>query len=226
MITENSIDALSETEKLKNTIASPERYFDFDELGEPKLPFHVLGYNSQKQVLIWHKGRIFPTPVKQLSKDELKLLVGELPEPGEKQPCPYAKMKNRIIKLAHAKGLVDDEEPIKSGIWKFKDEWVIVSGKKAALIKNNEFKFLETPLIHDRTIEFERTSWIDLDNLKKHLKNPSLPSAFAKTRNLVSQWCWYDKEMIDYVTAFIMLQMFQSAMRWRPWIYLLGAAGT
>ena len=215
-----------EKTKINGKKVSVEREAAFDELGEPKLPFHILGFNGQKQVLLWYKGRILPTPVKQLGKDELKLLVGELPESGEDQPCPYAKMKSRIIKLAHAKGLIDDEEPIKSGIWKFKDSWIIVSGKKAAIIQNNEFNFLETPLIHDRTIAFERTSWIDLDKLKNHLKNPSLSNAFAKVRNLVSQWCWHDKEMIDYVASFIMLQMFQIAMRWRPWIYLLGAAGT
>lgn len=225
MVTKKSIEAPVESEKL-NGIKQADRDFHFEELGEPKLPFHILGYNSQKQVLLWHKGKILPTPVRQLGKDDLRLLVGELPEPGPNNPCPYAKMKVRIIKYAHREGLVDDEEPIKSGIWKFKEEWVIVSGKKAVLIQNDEFKFLDIPIIHDRTIEFERSSWIDLDNLKKKLKDSSLSKAFSKTRDLISQWCWYDKGMIDYVTAFIMLQLFQSAMRWRPWLYLLGAAGT
>lgn len=225
ILTDNEIGTQDET-VVKKVKASQKREQEFDELGEAKLPFHILGFNSQKQVLLWHKGKILPTPVRQLGKDDLKLLVGELPPPEKDQPCPYSKIKNRIINLAHKKGLVDDEEPIKSGIWKFKQEWVIVSGKRAAIIREGKLNFLETPIIHDRTIEFERSSWIDLDKLEKHLKNPSLSNTFSKVRNLISQWCWYDNAMIDYVTAFIMLQMFQSAMRWRPWLYLLGAAGT
>ena len=206
--------------------ATEDRQNKFDELGEPELPFHILGFNNQKNILIWHKGKIFPTPVRLLTKDDLRLLVGEKPTPDEGEPCPYAVIKWRVINQAHHKGLVDDEDPIRSGIWKFKDQWLIVSGKKSAIIKEGNFKYQETPLIDDRVIEFERSSWIDFDLLQEHLKKPCLKTAFFNVKKLVAQWCWQDDDMIDYVAAFIMLQLFQCAMRWRPWIYLLGAAGT
>lgn len=232
--TENNIDNLKKLTELNqkekgkkvHSKVSQDRESKFEEIGEPKLPFHILGFNNQKQILLWHKGRILPTTVRHLGKDDLELLVGELPPPREKEPCPYKKMKSRIIKLANIKGLVDDEEPVKSGIWKFKEEWLIVSGKKAVIIKDGKLDYLETPLIHDRTIEFERSSWIDFDCLAKHLNSSSLSDTFKQIKALISQWCWQDTGMTDYVSAFIMLQMFQYAMRWRPWLYLLGAAGT
>jgi hypothetical protein len=205
-----------------------DREDSFDRLGEEKLPFHILGFNGQKQILIWHKGKILPTPVRQLTKDDLKLLVGEKPAPEDGEPCPYAKIKGRIINSAYNNGLVDDEDPIRSGIWRFKDDWVIVSGKQAALIQTGKLTYQETPLIADRVIEFERSSWIQLDLLQKTLQTPCLKSTFSKVKKLVSQWCWQDEKdgVVDFIAAFIMLQLFQSAMRWRPWIYLLGAAGT
>lgn len=209
----------------QSTLAQ-ERNAQFDEMVPPKLPFHVLGFNKQRQILIWHKGKTLPIPVSQLRADELKLLVGEQPRPEKDAPCPYGLIKHKILTLAHAKGLVDDDEPIKSGVWKFKGEWIIVSGKKAAVIQDGKFAFLEIPIINNRTIEFERSPWIDLDQLKTHLDNANLKDTFEKVKQLVSQWCWADHGMIDFAAAFIMLQVFQHAMRWRPWLYLLGAAHT
>jgi len=206
---------------------TPDRNDAFDKLVvEEKLPFHVLGFNSQKHILIWHKGKILPSTVRQLTKDDLRLLVGEKPTPKADDPCPYAIIKGRIINKAFARGLVDDEDTVRSGIWKFKEGWLVVSGKKAALIQGGKFISQETPLIGDRVIEFERSSWINLELLQERLKNPNLKDAFSSVKKLVSQWCWQDHGMVDFISAFIMLELFQYAMRWRPWVYLLGAAGT
>ena len=219
-------DGIKNPIKKMNKETSQERNFQFDEMAPPKLPFHVLGFNRQRQILIWHQGKILPIPVNQLKSDELKLLVGELPRLGKDDPCPYSLIKQKILALAYAKGLVDDEEPIKSGIWKFKHDWIIVSGKRAAIIQDGKFSFLETPLINNRTIEFEHGQWVDLNRLKTHLESANLSVTFEKVKNLVSQWCWVDQGMVDFVVAFVMLQMFQHAMKWRPWLYLLGAAHT
>lgn len=231
-ITQNSVQRQAETVKKKKSKQKPDvhdisdRERKFDEMMPPKLPFHVLGFNAQRQILIWYKGKILPTPISQLRKDELKLLVGLLPSSQQDKTDQYEEIKLKIIALAHSKGLVDDEEPIKSGIWKFKNDWVIVSGKKAALIQNGELSFLETPLVNGRTIEFERTSWIDLDRLKERLPKSNLSDTFKTVKALTSQWNWADAGMADFVSAFIMLQLFQYALIWRPWIYLLGAAHT
>lgn len=190
-----------------------------------KLPFHVLGFNNQRQVLIWHKGKIIPIPAANISNNDIKLLAGNQSEEQGK-PSPYTAIKDKIIALAHEKGLIDDEEPIKSGIWKLKNDWIIVSGKRAATVQDGVFSFLETPLVNNRTIEFERSSWIDLDRLKDRFEKPNLVDVFEKVRLLISQWNWADSSMPDYIAAFIILQLFQHAMKWRPWIYLLGAAHT
>jgi hypothetical protein len=223
-------DKTTQKENKSNTThngqSKHKRNEEFDSLLMPKLPFHVLGFNNQRNILIWHKGKILSIPISQLKPDDLKLLVGNLPGTEQNQQKPYILLKNQIIELAHSKGLIDDEEPIKSGIWKFKDEWIIVSGRNAASIKAGKFSFLEEPIINNRTIEFERTSWIDLNKLENHLKSPNLFNAFEKLRLLVSQWCWADKDRIDFVAAFTILSLFQHAISWRPWIYLLGAAHT
>lgn len=138
-----------------------EKDFDsnFSEIKEIEinLPFHVLDFNSQIKILIWHKGKILPMLPNQLKPDDLKLFVGDILVPeeiegGSKSPNPYTKIKDRIISLAHTKGLIDNEEPPKSGIQKIKNEWIIVLGRQAVLIKNKDFNFLETPIIHDKVI--------------------------------------------------------------------------
>ena len=60
-----------------------------------ELPFHVLGYNSERKILIWHKGHLMPIPVSQLREDELSLIVG--PE------VEAESLKNQIIEVAHQK---------------------------------------------------------------------------------------------------------------------------
>lgn len=191
-----------------------------------KLPFHVLGFNSQRQVLIWYKGRIVTHPVTSLKADDLSLYVGVYSSVPQGQPNPAAILKEIILEEAHKKGLIDDETPISSGIWRFNNEWIVVSGRKAAKIKDGKLEYLETPIVGGRVIQFEKDSWIDLKNLERKIPAADLKRAFRKARELVSQWVWYDPEMVDFVAAFVMLLAFQYVMRWRPWLYILGAAGT
>ena len=43
---------------------------------EDPLPFHILGHNAQKEILIWQNGRLIALPAGRLNKDELRLYIG------------------------------------------------------------------------------------------------------------------------------------------------------
>jgi len=197
---------------------------------ELDLPFEVIGHNSKRQVLIWSNKRIISLPVNQLTENELRLLVG-----GSSawiiQNDWNKKLKNRIIDEAHDKGFVNDEMTLKSGIWKMKDKWVIISGKRLATFKNGVFTELDTPLIDGRLIELDGPAWLDWDLLKSLFEDQDkgfriFKETFNEIRKKVKFWNWSHDSMADFITAFIMLSPLQHAMSWRPWVYLSGSKST
>ena len=177
-----------------------------------ELPFHVLGYNSERKILIWHKGHLMPIPVSQLREDELSLIVGPDVEANS--------LKTQIIEVAHQNGLIDEEDPIKSGVWEINREWIVVSGRDSLLIGSDKATPLDGPVFQDRIVHFEKNGWIKTDRIAPG--TCSLKETFDFCLKHISQWEWDHPDMADYVTAFVMLSPFQQAMSWRPWLYVTG----
>lgn len=180
-------------------------------------PFKVLGYNNKREIILWHQGNVMPIAVKQLCRRDLQLLMGiELTVSDE-----------AIIQEAHRKGKIYDDKPLKSGVWKIKNNWLIISGKKAAIItENGEFKELKEPIYEDKIIEFETLDWLDWDHFKNSYGIINLENIYTKLFLRISSWNWLEKSMAKYATAFVLLSPLQHAMSWRPWLYLTGAKGT
>lgn len=63
--------------------------------------------------------------------------------------------------------MIDDETPVKSGVWKFDEKWLVISGKKAVIIENGKITDLEFPVFNGKLIELESFSWLDWDIFKK-----------------------------------------------------------
>lgn len=177
-----------------------------------ELPFHVLGYNRERKIFIWHKGHLMEFPVSQLRADELNLIVGPDVE--------IDSLKNQIIDVAHEKGLIDEEDPIKSGVWEINGEWLVVSGRESFLIGTDNVTPLDGPVFQDRIVHFEKNGWVKTNRITPG--TCSLKETFESCLTHISQWEWNHPGMAEYVTAFVMLSPFQQAMSWRPWLYVSG----
>jgi hypothetical protein len=194
---------------------------------EISLPFHILGYNSQHQILIWQNGRLLALASTHLNRNELRLLVGGQSK-WFQMPDGDQLLKNRLIDEARERGFIDDQAPLKAGVWNLKGKWIIISGKQAAIIENAELRYLEEPIFEGRLIETNVASWIDWDAFEESLKSgpEAIKNIFNRLYEKVKLWNWSDPSMAAYATAFIMLSIVQQAMKWRPWIYLTGAKST
>ena len=180
------------------------------------LPFEVLGFTPERKILIWHDGYLMPFSVPQLRIDEIGLLMKYTKD------IDAATVKNQIISEARSRGVIEDTDPIKMGVWRLNGKWLIVSGKRAVEICGNKFKEIKYPVYDGRIIKFEKNKWINLEKLKDKIGKVSLSEVYEKIRKLVAQWCWKEKDAVEYMTATVMLMVFQQAMSWRPWIYITG----
>ena len=179
-------------------------------------PFKVLGYNNKREILLWHQGDLMLIPVKQLSKKDLQLLMGTSIDAEE-----------AIIEEAHRKGKIYDDKPLKAGVWKIKNKWLVISGKQAAVIsEKGVLTDLKEPIFEGKIIEFENNDWLDWDHFKNSYGNVKLENVYNKILSQVSSWNWLEPSMSKYATAFVLLSPMQQAMSWRPWLYLTGAKGT
>lgn len=181
-----------------------------------ELPCRILGYNTERKILFWHKGHLMPIAGSQIRKEDLHLLVGKEYE--------FEDLKDQIITEARRNGIISESKPIKSGIWFFKknNSKLIVSGKKFASIDNGKFNILDGPVFNNRIIRGEEKGWIDIDSIKLDVDVNGLKEAFEKTLKYVSYWNWAHEGMEEYVAALVMLAPFQQAMTYRPWVYLTG----
>ena len=210
MLRDTSKKAGVRQKTIKNLLATPKKQKSEDDANE--LPFHVLGYNSERKVLLWHKGHLMHLQVSQIRADELALIVGP--------DFEAESLKNKIIEAAHNKGLVDEEDPIKSGLWRIDGEWLLVSGRDSLLIGADGAKPIDGPVFKNRIIHFERNGWVKTDRIAPG--TCSLQETFDSLSKHIGQWAWEHADMADYVTAFVMLAPFQQAMHWRPWLYVTG----
>ncbi len=197
------------------------------EEAEVKLPFHVLGYNAQREILIWKDGRLIALPAGRLNKDELRLYVGGDSEWFQEEEAEKA-LKLLLIDTAHKKGFIDDQAPLKAGVWCINKKWLIISGKKAAIIEGDRLQYLEEPIFEGKLVETEGASWLNWSAVEEamQIRQSDLKNVFNLIHGKVKQWNWLDPSMSAFVTAFVMLSIIQHAMPWRPWIYLTGAKAT
>jgi len=187
---------------------------------EDNLPFRVLGYTKDRKIYIWFHGELIDLDVQRLSRNILMLFVGDL------DPDRFKQMKETIILTAHKKGLINIEDKISMGIFKFGDEFVINTGKHSLKVDGDTITVLEEPVYDKKIIVFEKESFLDIEKLVEEYKNADITATFSELLEYISQWNFQCGEMGKYMTAFVMLAPFQQAMNWRPWIYLTGRRGT
>lgn len=214
---------MEEIIELRNSV----RLLEMAEETEVKLPFYVLGHNVQREILIWKDGRLIALPVGRLNKDELRLYVGGDSEWFREEGAEKA-LKLQLIDTAHKKGFIDDQAPLKAGVWYINKKWLIISGKKAAIVEENRLQYLEEPTFEGKLIETEGASWLNWSTVEEAMRveQSELKSVFNLIYVRTKQWNWLDPSMSAFVTAFVMLSIMQQAMPWRPWIYLTGAKST
>ncbi len=197
-----------------------------EEKAESMLPFHILGHNAKREILLWKEGRLIALPAARLNKDELRLYIGSESEWFQSEDSIKA-LKEAIIDAAHKKGFIDDVSPLRSGLWMVNDKWLIISGKKAGFIEKERFSYLKAPLFEGKLVETEGAAWLDWEIFETSIGNRALlKESFDLIHSKVKQWNWIVPSMAAFVTAFAMLAIVQQAMKWRPWIYVTGAAST
>lgn len=187
---------------------------------ERKLPFTVLGFTLDKKIYVWYKGNLINFNTNRLTRDELTLFLGNISKET------YYEIKETILLAAHEKGLIDTENTIKKGIFKFDDGFLINTGKNALLIQDGKITILNEPVFKGKIITFDKKEFLDTQKFMEYYKTTDITEIFSILHSLIAQWNFEDGEMPQYLTAFVMLAPFQHAMKWRPWIYLTGRRGT
>jgi len=220
---EAQIGLAAEIAQLRNSAELVEKFENKEEM----LPFCVLGHNSQKEILIWQNGRLIALPAGRLNKDELRLFIGGQSgwfEDAEGE----RRLKTKIIDEAHHKGFIDDESPLRAGVWFIKGKWVVISGNKAAMVDENGLQYLEEPIFEGKLVETNVSPWIDWGVFEQSLDlgTEGLKQVFNRLYEKVKLWNWIDPSMAAFATAFVLLSVVQQAMKWRPWVYLTGAKST
>jgi len=190
-----------------------------------KLPFHVMGYNGQSDILIWKDGRVIALPVTRLNKDQLRLYVGGASDWFDSKES-VRELKELTIDTAHSLGFIDDESPLRSGVWRIGGCWLIISGKKVNVVANGKLSQLSEPLFEGKLVETAGSEWLDWKAFEESIKTDGLKDIFKLIYEKVRQWKWVVPQMAAFMTAFIMLSIVQQAMKWRPWIYITGAKST
>lgn len=224
---ENKLIEKTKKKKLKKSIIEKEISNKLQKLypDKYKYPFEVLGFigRQNRNILVWHNKKVYPIPVKSVSNPhDLTLLF------GTGYDLEY--LAKYIVEQGHIKGELENHRELKSGIWKFRNEWVIVSGGEILNISQDGVQFLSSPIYKKNLINFD-SNCIDLHKLKESLetKNDKLQQfkeVFQNIRKYVAQWTFKDESMIDYITIAVILVLVQSAMKWRPWICLRGIASS
>lgn len=188
--------------------------------------FEVLGYKGKQSrvISIWNKKKIHEISARGMSNyDDLKLIFGE--------DYDFEQLRKYIVKEAHKKGQISDYRELKNGIWKIGKGWLVVSGGDFLNIKNsNETKLLSSPIYEEHIILCE-SKWLCINSLKNNLQEPNdkleqLKNVFSELLEYIKQWNFVHESMAEYLTVFVILTLVQSAMTWRPWLYLRGPPGS
>lgn len=192
---------------------------------EYKYSFQVLGFTGRqnRNILVYHKKTIYPIPSRSVANPyDLKLLFGK--------EIDIDHVAQFIVEEAHKMGELENHRELRSGIWKLGKDWLAVSGGEILHISEEGIKYLSSPIYKKNLINCD-SKCIDLTTLKKSLETKNdkleqLRECFYTLRKYVAQWKFVQESMVDYITALVFLMFVQSAMTWRPWIYLRGNAGS
>ena len=88
---------------------------------------------------------------------------------------------------AHDKGIIDAEIPTsRSGVWKFGDRWLVISGKQAVVIENEEWHNLQPPVFEGKLVEFENSGWLDWTAFTESFKRGSFTALFEEVLSIIS----------------------------------------
>lgn len=162
-----------------------------------------------------------PIKAKEIGMGDIKLLIGT--QSGQH----WESTRDAIIADAHRKGKIDEDKPLQTGVWKLKNEWLVISGQRVLVIdQNNSINLLDHPIFDGKIIKFDRRDWIDWDHFKDIYRKIKLNEVYDKVLAKVLAWNWLEPEMAAYATAFVLLSPLQQAMTWRPWLHLAGAKST
>ncbi len=184
--------------------------------------FEVYGYAGKRIIWVGYKRQLEELPPGSIYS-HVAVLVGD-----HSNSKLVMIITGQILQRAEKKGPIADKEPIGQGIHLIDDYWIVVSGMKAIAIhkKSLERKELIAPIFGDKKVRMSSKEWVDLEKINPIFAENSLKEVFAELNELVSIWEWSDKSQISYMTAAVMLLIFQQALDWRPLIYISGAQGT
>jgi hypothetical protein len=182
------------------------------------LPFEILGFTKNHEILVWHEGQIVKFKHSELNPRVLQLYTTV---DGD-----FKQLINAIISKARSRGLVETESATYRdvGIWRVEEGFLILNGKESYIF-DGKLRRLKTPVWNGALIELGGTKWLDFERLEKALKESVLEETFTELRDYIAQWNFSNGEALPYVTAIVMLSPFQQAVVWRPWIYLTGRRG-
>lgn len=191
-----------------------------DKTSSDDLPeFEVYGYDDQRAVWLGYKGQVERIAATSLKK-ELAVIFGP--------DVPMDLLLKEVHRQSSLRGKITERRILKQGIYRIEKKWIIISGKKAISIdekkEKEKKKEITDPLFGKYFIVREGDKWIDLDQIGCNTTTPE--ECLKQIVAIIEKWRWADKEVINYVAAFLMLTPFQQAMHWRPILYLSGEKGT
>ena len=179
------------------------------------------GYDSTQNILLGVRGNIEVIPLGKLEK-MLPMMFG----PQVDVDALY----DHICTESYRHGQVSAKRSLGQGIHLIGDKWIIVSGKSAYSIdkKSLHKEELKELILDDKyLIKKSGDPWLDINDVKPERSLGFFMETFSRLKAIVSTWKWQNSEAASYITAFLMLSIFQQAMEpWRPLLYLSGAAGT
>ena len=95
-----------------------------------------------------------PIKAKEIGFADLQLLCGIHEE-------HWKATRNAILAEAHRQGKIQVDQPIKTGVWKYADSWVIVSGKQAMMVTEKAITEINKPIFKGKIIELGNSNWLD-----------------------------------------------------------------
>jgi len=182
----------------------------------------IIGLNPKHEVLYRKNGNIMSLSINKLNADTLQVITGKRPKLWEVEA-----IKEKILDQCNKNGLVYEDAILKEGIWKKKDEFLIISKDSALKLSETTFKEYKEPIYDGKLIDLKGSSeWVDRKHLVEIFEAVKLSDVFTKFHRIADQFNWKHLESSEYITALIMLAPFQQAVSWNCFVYLVGASGT
>lgn len=187
---------------------------------------YILGYTPDGYIIIWKDGVTSTMKDSELTRKRWALLTGKAYNPKD-----FYDVCDRILLIAHTKGVIYTSSAINMGCWNIKGTTYINNGDQLFRYADQNLKFLPQtlPIIGDKIVALDKPRWIDFTQIDEvtnieDAKN-NLHNAIEQLQGILSQWRFTTPEMGKYLSSFIALAPFATLMTWKPLIYLLGRRG-